>query len=226
MHTVIKLDRKRAMGDLQRIASRDIPYALSRGVNLAGLAAREELKREIPMIFKTTNAFTRNAIGFTPSTKHNQTAVIFIKDQQAKYLRFEEYGGTRTSRDNTVKPAPRALVIAASGAKRNASGTLPKGYVEFLYQKFERDRQNAGNGKRQKNRDKARIVRIGERKGRLGGLFSYVPATRSLVRLISFAPRATYRPKFGFHARIAGFLDTNLPRFLGQAIDAILSKGK
>lgn len=131
MKTTLRLNTKQTMSELQRIASKDIPYALEQGMNGVAKAARDHVKQELPNIFQNTNAFTRNAVAFTPATKNYLTATIFIKDQQAKYLQFEEYGGTRTPMDNSVNPN-QALVVAGSNAKKNASGGMPKGYVKSL----------------------------------------------------------------------------------------------
>lgn len=83
MKTTIHLSTKQTSLELQRIASKDIPYALAQGLNGVAKAARDQIKQELPSIFHNTNAFTRNAVAFTPATKNYQTATIFIKDQQA-----------------------------------------------------------------------------------------------------------------------------------------------
>ncbi|EUK17485.1 hypothetical protein COMX_10113 [Commensalibacter papalotli (ex Servin-Garciduenas et al. 2014)] len=210
--------------ELQRIASKDIPYALAQGLNEAAKAARDHVKQELPNIFQNTNAFTRNAVSFTPATKSYQTATIFIKDQQAKYLQFEEYGGTRTPADNSVNPSAKALVVAAPNAKKNASGALPKGYVKSLAQKAMQDLQRAKSAGR---KGKAQsILKIQGKNGKSGGFFLYNRQQRSLTRLVSFVNKTSYKPKMGFHQKVEQFLNKNTNHYLSQAIDRILTKGK
>ncbi|MDI2091611.1 hypothetical protein [Commensalibacter oyaizuii] len=224
MKTTLKFNSKQASLDLQRIASKDIPYASAQGLNGVAKAARDRIKQDIPNIFHHTNAFTRNAVSFGPATKYDQTATVFIKDQQAKYLQFEEYGGTRTTSDNIVNPNAKALVIAGPKAKKNASGGLPKGYVKSLAQKAQQDLQRAKTAGR---RGKAQsILKITGKNGKPGGFFLYNRQQRSLTRLVSFVSKASYKPKMGFHQKVEQFINKNANHYLTQAIDRILTKGK
>ncbi|CAI3953661.1 unnamed protein product [Commensalibacter communis] len=224
MKTTIRLDTKQASMELQRIASKDIPYAVALGLNGVAKAARDQVKQELPSIFHNTNAFTRNAVAFTPATKNYQTATIFIKDQQAKYLQFEEYGGTRTPSDNITNPSAKGLVVAAPNAKKNASGGLPKGYVKSLAQKAQQDLQRAkAAGRKGKAQS---ILKITGKNGKPGGFFLYNRQQRSLTRLVSFVSKASYKPKMGFHQKVEQFINKNANHYLTQAIDRILTKGK
>ncbi len=220
MRMTIKVDMDKTSRMLQRISSRDIPYALARGVSMAARETRDKLKQDIPGIFKHAGPFTRNAISFTYATKQNQTATVFVKDQQEKYLKFEEYGGTRTPQDNTMNPNAKALVIGSPSARRNASGALPKGYVRSLAQKAMDDL------KKSKRKNRNIIVKLPESRRGPGGFFQRNVQANSLVRLISFIHHATYKPKFGFFKRTSDFLDRNLNPILQKTIDSILEKGK
>ncbi|CAI3958700.1 hypothetical protein, partial [Commensalibacter papalotli (ex Botero et al. 2024)] len=158
------------------------------------------------------------------ATKNYQTATIFIKDQQAKYLQFEEYGGTRTPSDAITNPSAKALVVAAPNAKKNASGGMPKGYVKSLAQKAMQDLQRAKSAGR---KGKAQsILKIQGKNGKSGGFFLYNRQQRSLTRLVSFVNKTSYKPKMGFHQKVEQFLNKNTNHYLSQAIDRILTKGK
>lgn len=226
MKTTFRINTKHASLELQRIASKDIPYALVQGLNGMAKAARDQVKQELPSIFHNTNAFTRNAVSFTPANKNYQTVAIFIKDQQAKYLQFEEYGGTRTPADNSVKPSAKALVVAAPNAKKNASGALPKGYVKSLAQKAQQDLQRVKSAGR-KGKGKAQsILKVTGKNGKPGGFFLLNRQQHSLTRLVSFVDKASYKPKMGFHQKVEQFINKNANYYLEQAIDRILTKGK
>lgn len=226
MKTTLHLNTKQASLELQRIASKDIPYALAQGLNGVAKAARDQVKQELPSIFYNTNTFTRNAVAFTPANKNYQTATIFIKDQQAKYLQFEEYGGTRTTADNSVNPGAKALVVAAPNAKKNASGALPKGYVKSLAQKAQQDLQRVKAAGR-KGKGKAQsILKVSGKNGKPGGFFLLNRQQHSLTRLVSFVDKASYKPKMGFHQKVEQFINKNANHYLEQAIDRILTKGK
>lgn len=226
MKTTLRINTKQASLELQRIVSKDMPYALVQGLNGVAKAARDQVKQELPSIFHNTNVFTRNAVAFTPANKNYQTATIFIKDQQAKYLQFEEYGGTRTPADNIVKPSAKALVVAAPNAKKNASGALPKGYVKSLAQKAQQDLQRVKAAGR-KGKGKAQsILKVSGKNGKPGGFFLLNRQQHSLTRLVSFVDKASYKPKMGFHQKVEQFINKNANHYLEQAIDRILTKGK
>lgn len=224
MQTTLRLDTKQAFLELQRIASKDIPYAIERGLNSTAKAAMDNFKQKIPEVFKHTNNFTRNAVAYTPATKNHQIATVFIRDRQAKYLQFEEYGGTRTPADNIVNPAAKALVISAPNAKKNSSGGMPKGYVKSLAQKAQQDLQRTKNAGRKSKAQS--IIKIKGKNGKSGGFFMVNRRQRTLTRLISFTDKASYKPKMGFHEKAGAFLNKNINSYLSQAIDRILIQGK
>lgn len=226
MKTTLRINTKQTMLELQRIASKDIPYAIERGLNMTARAAMDRVKQDIPNSFNNTNAFTRNAVSYHRATKNTLKVDVFIKDQQAKYLQFEEYGGTRTPADNSVNPSAKALVVAAPNAKKNASGSLPKGYVKSLAQKAQQDLQRVKSAGR-KGKGKAQsILKVSGKNGKPGGFFLLNRQQHSLTRLVSFVDKASYKPKMGFHQKVEQFINKNANYYLEQAIDRILTKGK
>ncbi|CAI3952376.1 unnamed protein product [Commensalibacter communis] len=69
MKTILHLNTKQTMFEPQRIASKDIPYALAQGLNGEVKASGIRSSQSDRVSF-TIPIFTRNAVTFTPVTKY------------------------------------------------------------------------------------------------------------------------------------------------------------
>ncbi len=217
----IRIDNHKTMNALLGIAERDIPFAVAKGLTKTAIGARDFMKEDITEIFDHTNAFTRNATGIKIATKHNQTAEIFIKENQSKYLRFEEMGGTRYPKDGTLNSNAKALVISSKDAPKNASGSLPKNYVKTLAQKA----RQAANHSNRRNKSNITIVKVsGKKSNRTGGFFVRNKAQKTFKRLISFTPRATYKPKFGFVVKVTDYVNKNVNQNIEKSLQTTLKE--
>lgn len=217
----IRVDTRKTINTLHDIAEHDIPLAVAKGLTETAVGARNFMKQDIVEIFDHTNAFTRNATGIQIATKNKQTAEIFVKDQQSKYLRFEEMGGTRTPKDGTFNPNAKALVASSKYAPKNASGSLPKNYVKRLGQKA----NQAANHGNKRNKSNITIVKVnGEKINKAGGFFIRNKAQKTFKRLISFIPRATYKPKFGFVVKITDYVNKNVNQNIEKSLQTTLKE--
>jgi hypothetical protein len=159
---------------LDDAARQQLPYATARSLTEAAKAAQGGITRELPTIFDRPTPFTMRAIGIVPARKDTLTAEVFVKDIQAQYLKLEETGGTR-------QPKKTALVLPTD-IKLDVYGNIPRGALQ-----------------RMKGRGKAAVF-VGTVKG-IGGFWQRGPL-HSIRLLAAFAPRAEYRPRFGYHARV------------------------
>lgn len=116
MPTEIRIDTKKAERYLTDVARQQLPFAISTALNATTKIAATEANRAMPSVFAHTNAFTRRAVG-TPllATKGSLIAQIGILPVQAKYLRLEIEGGTRTPASNTGMTAASALLVPGGG---------------------------------------------------------------------------------------------------------------
>ena len=224
----IKVDISAITRRLAGLASRQIPFATASALTAIAKASQGEITRELPTIFKKVSPLTRRSIAIKPATRAAPIASVFVKDLQNRYLSLEEFGGTRTTADNTRRVS-RALVMPGAKARLNASGNLPYGYVQRLAQQAAAKAVSApaATGKRDA---KARptVVELKNRgpNGRgPGGFFMRLPGDK-LVRLISFVPEAQYVPKFGFVPRVTAFSASVAPSLLRAAIERALSTAR
>lgn len=122
----IRPDVKDLLRDVDELKRKQIPYIVAQTVNGAakraaaaeGLAMSRQLDRPRP--------FTLRSIGIRYARKEATTAIIFIKDVQARYLTPEILGGKQvllgTSRA-ILKPIAQPL---------NQYGNLPRGLLQRL----------------------------------------------------------------------------------------------
>jgi hypothetical protein len=146
----IKVDTKAVSVSLSRLM-KQLPFAASQALNQVAKKAASDANAAMPGTFVHANAFTRQAVG-TPSlaTKSRLAAAVAIKPLQAKYLRLEIEGGTRTPSDNTRSTSARALTLPGSGPD-----PLRYGAIKSLITQAEADK-----AKRTAARDARRIMTV------------------------------------------------------------------
>lgn len=159
--------------EFNRALIRQIPFALSVGLNAAAAKAKTEVERRIDRAFDRPTPFTRRAVATLRATKSNLSAAVIIKDAQAAYLFRQEIGGQR-------RPARRALVVPV-GARLNQFGNLGRNALKRLLARPD--------------------VFVGTIKG-VGGVWERFKSRRTGFKgvrlLIAFEPTANYKPRFGF----------------------------
>ena len=194
---------------LNRLEREQLPYAAALALNSTVRIVRDTLTRELPSIFDAKGApptpFTMRAIGTSAARKSNLAAQVFVKDQQAKYLRIEETGGIRVAK-------PGSPVLIPVDVARNAYGNIPRGLVRKLLADPESYFIGRTRG----------VYGLWERVGGTGAGGHALRGQRGLRLLVAFRERASYRPRFGFGERVRRVATANfLPALqagLGRAM--------
>ena len=148
-----------------------LPFATARALTWTGREVKEQTERRIERAFDRPTSFTKRGVAAFPASKSRMYSRVLIKDRQAEYLSLQETGGTRT-------PDGRALVVPV-GARTNRYGNLPRGGVRRM------------------------LARSDTFSGRVRGVAGIWQRTRggSVKLLVSYEPRAEYRPRFEFAER-------------------------
>ena len=171
------------MRDLSDAARNQVPFATSLAINeMLGQVHANETKR-LDKVFDRPTPFTKKAYAIRRSTKRRLQGRVFIKTIQARYLENQEEGGTRT-------PKGRALIVPAK-IRLNKYGNLPKGTVG-------------------RNLAKPAVFSGTPRGGRHGpGV--YQRKGKKIVKLVSYAKRATYKPQLKFRVSAQRFTTKRFP---------------
>ena len=232
----VKIDRS-GFDRRTKAFEKQVRFAAAGALNQTARLAASQVNAEMPSIFKKANAFTQRAVWAPPgqAAKRNRlTAWVAVRPLQAKYLKFEEFGGVRTPADNT-RIVSKALILPAQAAKRSQSGNLPYGYVRRLAQQAQmtaagRAAAATSTGRPRRRRASASlgIVKLtGAGPGGRGpGGFFMRTAGHRLVRLISFGSRAHYRPKFGFGKRVRTVVRASFPKIMKASLTKALASVK
>ncbi len=127
----ITADLKRVTRGLDRLANRELPYALARALTELAreVQARERLGLE--RVFDKPKPFTINSVRVFGATKDSLTSGVFTMQRAANYLGPFEDGG-----DHFLNPGQSKLHVPVQSPK-DSGGNVPRN--------FERNRQGSAN---------------------------------------------------------------------------------
>lgn len=111
---------------LNRLERKQLPFAASLALNQTVLDIKGNTERRLTKDLDRPTPFTKRGIFTTRSTKRNLVAEVGFKNIQAKYLRWQQDGGTRY-------PKGRAIVVPVAsvvGFKRNKYGNMTRNAVK------------------------------------------------------------------------------------------------
>ncbi len=157
--------------DLSHAARRQLPFALSVALNRTAEDIRRNETKRLDKAIDRPTPFTRKAFAIRRSTKARPTARIFAKRAQSAYLSTLEGGGARA-------PKGRAIIVPQKIRLNRYGNILRKAIAKTIA------RKDTFSGK--PNGRPGAKAGVWQRKG------------KKLIKLASYADRATYRPSLGF----------------------------
>lgn len=113
-----------ALAQRLRAMGKQANYACAVALTRTGQDAARAVNDDLPRYLDSPTAFTRAAFTVRRANKENLRAVVFAKDAQAKYLRYQVAGGSRA-------PNRKALRLP-SEIKLNEFGNIPRGEIAKL----------------------------------------------------------------------------------------------
>lgn len=193
---------KDAIRGLDKIQRRQVPFAASKALNETAAFAATNLNDDTRRYFDKPTPFTQKSFAIKRSTKRNLKAVVYAKERQAEYLKYQIKGGTRT-------PQGRAIPVPVN-LKLNKYGNMPRKTIKRLLA-----RNNMFSG------TVFGIAGIWQR-GHYSrsGKFSASRASRgsNLRLIVSWEPRASYRPLFPYDRLINGYVARGIGPFFDSAL--------
>ena len=217
-------DLTRLEKSLVALHQTQIPFAMSRALNDCAKAAAADVNREMSKVFDRPTKFTERA-AIAPralaATKTNLVAEVTLRDVQAKYLQLEETGGTRTGDMNTGKTS-KTILLPGKTLPLNEFGNIARSQTA----QFRAAAARALKGRKRKGVvTSAPVVflaagAIGNKAG-IAGWFAR-NTDHKLARLTAFVAETTYRPRFGYHARVDAVVRASWqPSLLTRLYEAI-----
>jgi len=219
MRISVKTNIKSVARGLSRIQRKQIPFATSQTLNqLAFDLTKRKKKGVLGAATATTfnkkkgkgsTEFTQRNFFFENSNKSNLTAWVFWDSRNADFMKFQVDGGNRS-------PRSRAIVVPTKHTKKrlNKFGNIGKGEISKLLADKSKNFSGSPNGANSKSEG------IWERYGR-----STKRGGQKIRKIISYANKASYQPKFKFAQITADFVasekggfDTKFRKNLRKAI--------
>lgn len=186
-------DIKKALTSIEKKA---VPKATQYTVNeLAFKISRKEMPQRADKVFdKGATGWTKRGFGYKKAKSGQTSSKVFIRASQAKYLKYQIDGGTRT-------PEGRAILIPLAQARKNKYGNLTKG----TYQKIaSNDGYFKKGGKVYKKR--------GKKKSTLVGMYKDQANYKPKFKYYSYAAAYVNNPRNGFVATFGSNLGKQLER--------------
>jgi len=197
MQIDISSNIKKVKKQLVGIEKKAIPQATRFTVNnLAFNIARKELPKRADKKFEGgATAWTKRGFGYKKAKRGQTAAMVFIRDNQAKYLKYQIDGGTRT-------PDKSSILIPTDKARKNKYGNLTRG----TYSKI------ANNDGYFKARDKV-FKRVGKKgKTKVVATYKKKATYKPKFKYYNYSLGYVNNPRKGFNATFANELAKQLAR--------------
>lgn len=145
------------------IAQRQVPFALSRALNLTGRDVISAEREEMSSVFDRPTPFTLNSLRLRPATKQELVAVVEVRDSNRPnhYILPQIHGGPRLQKRfeqllvqrGVMKADERA--VPALGAELDSYGNMSRGQIVRILSQLQTfnlagSDANATNSKRSK----------------------------------------------------------------------------
>ena len=131
MQLSVETNIRAIMPQLERFTSRQAPFAIAKALTATAKQVQAGVTNALPTSFDRPNAFTRRAFAIVPARKEGLQAIVFAKDQQARYLKFGVQGGGRRvkafekrvgGQSNGDEIAGTGKLVPTRNVKRDSSG--------------------------------------------------------------------------------------------------------
>jgi hypothetical protein len=120
----VRVDVDKAMRKIEA-ARQQIPFATAQALTATARDAKQDVEDRIAQAFDRPVRFTQNSIAIVAARKNRLVARVLVKDQQAAYLAFQEFGGTR-------EPTKGKPVSVPVQQRTNQYGNIGKGVIGRL----------------------------------------------------------------------------------------------
>lgn len=120
----IKVDISGLERMAQMLHSEQVPFATAVALTRTAQDAANELNTVVPRYIDRPTPFTQKSFTQSRATKRDLRAVVFVKDIQAKYLRYQILGGNRAP-DKIANKLPSTINL-------NEFGNIPRGEIAKL----------------------------------------------------------------------------------------------
>ena len=190
------------MPKLEQFTSRQAPFTIAKALTETAKHVRKAMGEATNTVFDRPTAFTRNAFAFMPARKDKLQAIVFAKDKQARYLKFQVQGGGRRVKGFEKRFGGEGEGDEQSGLqhlvptrriKLNASGGVSMATIKAIS-------ANLNTSGKANRYFIGKPTGAGQNAGRGYGIYARVGNNKRLEALMVFANKPTYRKRFDMTA--------------------------
>ncbi len=228
MQITVQSNIAQVMPKLESFTSRQAPFTIAKALTETAKAVRKAMGEATNTVFDRPTAFTRNAFAFLPARKDTLTAVVFAKDKQARYLKFQVQGGGRRVKGFEKRFGGEGEADEQSGLqhlvptrriKLNASGGVSLATIKAI----SKDLNSYGTaGRYFIGKPKG----SGQNAGRGYGIYARVNNNKRLEALMVFANTPHYKKRFDMSAIGGRVVDAKYEGELREAWECALLTAK
>lgn len=202
MQISVQSNIAQVMPKLESFTSRQAPFTIAKALTETAKHVRKAMGEATNTVFDRPTAFTRNAFAFLPARKDTLTAVVFAKDKQARYLKFQVQGGGRRVKGFERRFAGEGEGDEQSGMqhlvptgriKRNSQGNVSLATIKAIS-------ANLNTSGKAARYFIGKPKGAGQNAGRGFGIYARVNNNKRLEALMVFANRPQYRKRFDMTA--------------------------
>ncbi len=196
MRISIQSNLKKLTKNLNNIQKKQIPFATAKALTATAIEARAAAKKAMVSKLDRPTPWTVRGVLYEKATKHNLKSAVYIKDDRARYLKWQISGGTRKARN-------KALLIPGN-IKLNKYGNLPRNRVAKL-----RAKDNVFSGK----------------VDGVGGIYQRYKRKAPKL-LVSFEKQVKYGVKYPFGKIVKGSVRRNFEKNFSNALAQALKTAR
>lgn len=193
---------KQVMPKLEQFTSRQAPFTIAKALTETAKHVRKAMGEATNTVFDRPTAFTRNAFAFMPARKDKLQAIVFAKDKQARYLKYQVKGGGRRVKGFEKRFGGEGEGDEQSGMqhlvptrriKLNASGGVSLATIKAIS-------ANLNTSGKASRYFIGKPKGAGQNAGRGYGIYARVGNNKRLEALMVFANKPSYRKRFDMTA--------------------------
>lgn len=210
---------------LSMTARDQLPFATAQALTAVAKIVQAGETEQLRNKLKNPSPFTRNSVGMRGARKSNQEAMVFIKDQAARYLAPYETGGQHVLNG-------RAL-LNPKDIKKNAYGQLSRGTLARLKARPDifigkvKTKRGIVNGVWQRPVDPRHVTLLTGKRKKLRGLNEVMDDKRGHLKLlIRFGDALPVETHLGYHELAAALINRHFNREMGRALAKALASGR
>ncbi len=235
----IKAETAKFAAALSAVASKQLPYAISRALNDTAQDVLADNKRLMTSVFDRPTPFTLNAFYAKPATQQSLSTTVQRKDQVVgkHYLETEASGGARgqTGIDKLLSMRIAYAghlwgVVPGDGARLDAYGNWSSAERNQVLAVLKAMRDGAAN-ETTRSRKRAGSARaryfVSPPSFKTPGIWKRIPGQRQPSLILLFVGEAPgYQARFPFHANAERVAREAFPKRFAQRFNAALASAR